>query len=80
MNMQKLTVFHYGETTEEDRRITLSLMNITVVAAATEDTTVNGRSLRSVAVLFTDGSSVDLLINHEDMMTIETAVGSYCFE
>lgn len=78
MQLQKLTLHHYGETTTDDRRITLSPMNITVVAAAIEDSMVNGRSLRQVTVLFGDGGSIDLNINHADLELIEGAIGSFC--
>ena len=78
MELQKLTLHHYGETTADDRRITLAPMNITVVAAQIEDTVVNGRTLRSVSVLMTDGGAIDLNLNHSDLETLEAAVGSYC--
>jgi hypothetical protein len=78
MEFLKLTVTHHGETTEEDRRITISPMNVVVVAAGVEDTAVNGRMLRRVTVLFTDGGSADLVINHSDLQMLESAIGSYC--
>jgi len=78
MEFYKLTVHNYAEKPEEERRITLSPANIVLVAAAVEDITVNGRSLRNVTVLFVDGGSADLLINHQDLQTLESAVGSYC--
>jgi hypothetical protein len=78
-NMQKLTVYHYSEIKEEERRITLSPVNITVIAAETEDVVVNGRNLRKTAVLFVDGNSIDLLLNHSDLEMLEGAIGSFCF-
>ncbi len=78
MEFLKLTVYSYGDIAEEDRRVTLNPANITVVAAATEDTVVNGRHLRLTTVLFSDGGSVDLKINNQDLETLESAVGSYC--
>ena len=78
MEFQKLTVHHYSVNPEEERRITLSPMNISLVAAATEDTMLNGRSLRNVTVLFGDGGSVDMTINHSDLELLETAIGSFC--
>lgn len=79
MQLQKLTVHHYAEIAEEERRITLSPMNITVIAANVEDTLVNGRSVRPVTVLFTDGGSIDLVVNHADLELLESAVGTFCF-
>ena len=78
-NMQKLTVHCYAEKPEDERRITLSPQLITVVAAMIDDIHVNGRSLRQTSVLFVDGGSVDLLLNHQDLQTLETAIGSYGF-
>lgn len=79
MEMYKLTLTHYAEKPEEERRITLSPQLITVVAAQVEDIQVNGRSLRAVSVLFMDGGAIDLLLNHADLETLETAIGSYGF-
>lgn len=79
MEFQVLRVHHYGDTTEEDRRITLSPSNITVVAAEAEDSVVNGRSVRKVTVLMVDGGSVDVVVNHADLELMESAVGSFCF-
>ena len=78
MEFQKLTVHHYADLEEEDRRITISPMNVALVAAETEDMTVRGRSLRHVTVLFTDGGSTDLSINHSDLELLEGAIGSFC--
>ncbi len=78
MEFQKLVVYHYGETSEDDRRVTISPMQVNLIAFETEDTIVNGRSLRRASVLFSDGSSCDLAVNHQDMSTLEEAVGAYC--
>lgn len=80
MELQKLTVHNYSENKDEERRITLSPDKITVVAAGVEDVLLNGRSLRTATILFLDGGSIDLLINHADLEMIEGAIGSYCFE
>ena len=77
MEFQKLTVHHYGETAEDDRRITLSPQNIHLVAAKVEDSNVNGRSVREVTVLFTDGGSADMVVNHSDLELLESAIGSF---
>lgn len=80
MEMQKLTVYHYAEVSEEDRRITLSPSKINVIAANPKDVLLNGRSLVQITVLFDDGGSIDLTINHSDLEMVEGAVGSFCFE
>ena len=80
MEMKQLTVYHYGDTSEEDRRVTLSLHMIVGLSAKTEDTVLNGRSLREVSVLLVEGEKEELLINHQDLESLELAVGSYCLE
>ena len=79
MELNKLTVHHYADNANEEKRITLSPQNIVVAAAAIEDTQVNGRSVRNVTVLFVDGGSIDLVVNHSDLEMIEQAVGTYYF-
>ena len=78
MEFQKLTVQNYSDDPQQRRRITLSPPNITVIAAALEDVTVEGRSARNVTVLFIDGGSIDLCVNHSDLSMLEEAIGSYC--
>ena len=78
MEFQKLTLSHYSDKPEEERRVTLSPGNIIAVAAEMEDTTVANRSLRAVTVMFLDGGSIDLVINHADLESLENAVGAYC--
>jgi len=78
MEFQKLTVYCYNEDPKEDRRITLSPINITIIAAHVEDEVINGRSLRRVAILFVDGGSVEMLVNHSDLELLEGAIGSFC--
>lgn len=80
MEFQTLTVYHYGDDSKEDRRITIGPMNVAVVAAATEDVTAQGRSLRGVTVMFLDGASLDLRINHADLEKLEMAIGGYSLE
>jgi len=77
MEMQILTVHHYDENLEEERRITLSTQNITVVAAHVNDITIRGRSLRRVTVLLADSANVDLVLNHADLELLEKAVGAF---
>lgn len=80
MRFEVLTVHHYSENLEEEKRVTLSPGNILVVAAAVEDIQIRGRSLREVSVLLTDGESADLIINHSDLEKLEKCVGSYCLD
>ena len=78
MEMQRLTVHCYAEDAKEERRVTLSPMNVTLIAAEIDDVVVNNRSVRKVSVLFTDGGSVDLIVNHSDLSLLESAIGSFC--
>lgn len=80
MEFQKLTVYHYAEDSKEERRITFSPQKINLVAAEPEDTIINGRSLRNVSLLFDDGASVDVTINHADLEMLEMAIGAFCLE
>jgi len=78
MEMEILTLHHYGEKTEDDRRITFSPGMITAVSAADEDVVVNGRTVRNASVLFADGGTLDVCVNHGDLQLLERAVGSFC--
>lgn len=80
MEMKKLTVHCYAENLEDERRVTLSPMNINVVAAEIDDVKVNNRSLRHVTILLSDGGSIDLLLNHADLDLLESVVGAFCFD
>ena len=77
MIIQVLRLHHYGETPAEDRRITLSPHEVTTVAVTTEDVLVQGRKLVSVTVLMKDAGSIDLVLSHSDIETLEAAIGSY---
>jgi hypothetical protein len=80
MEFQKLTVHHYADNTVDDKRITISPSNVAMIAADVDDSTVNGRSVRHVTVLFLDGGSATISINHQDLETLEGAIGSFCLE
>jgi len=80
MNVLKLTVHCYAENPLEERRTTLSPHKIDFISAAVEDIVLNGRSLRQVSVIFDEGLSCDLVLNHSDLELLESAVGSYCLE
>ena len=77
MEFKNLTITHYAAVKEEERRITMSPSNIALIAAKTEDVEINGRSLREVSVLFMDGESVDVVVNHSDLQLMEEAIGAY---
>lgn len=77
-NMKCLTVHCYAEDPAQERRVTLSPGLITVIAAATEDTTIRGKARRMVTVMFMDGGSVDLALDHADLTMLEEAIGGFC--
>ena len=79
MEMQTLRVHSYGETAEDDRRVTIAPNNVVALAASTEDTQVQGRTLRGVSVLFIDGGSMDLVVDHADLQLLETTIGAFSF-
>jgi hypothetical protein len=80
MNLQTLTLYCYAENPSEERRMTLTPYKIDFVSAAVDDIVVNGRSLRQVSVIFDEGLSCDLIINHADLEKLEAAVGAYCLD
>ena len=75
--MRVLTVTSFGETAQEDLRVTLSPMNIKMTAA--KDGEVQGRPIKMVAVLFMDGESVELNLNEYDLLQVENVIGAYGF-
>lgn len=77
MELRVLTLQHYSENIEDERRITLSVEKINLVAAHTDDVSVRGISIRNLSVLFEDGGAIDLALNHQDLETLERAVGAY---
>lgn len=78
MEVQRLTMHSYSEDIAQERRITISPMQVSIVAAAIEDITIRGLSLRNVDIMFADGQSIALILNHADLSTLESAIGSYC--
>jgi len=77
MELSRLTVRNYDELPENEKRITLSPDKINLIAADVEDIKINGRALRHVTVLFMDGGSVDLVVDHADLSLLEGAIGSF---
>ncbi len=79
MQSNILRVHHYGDTPEEDRRVTLSPMDVSVLLAETEDATVQGRAVRRVTVVLSSGG-IELAVNHSDLELLENTIGFFCFE
>lgn len=77
--VQVLRVHHFDEDEKEDRRVTIAPMNVLALVAKEEDTVVRGRTLREVSVMFLDGGSVALCVNHSDLELLETTIGAYSF-
>ena len=75
--MQVLRVHHYGETAEEDRRITIAPAQVSVIAAEVDDVQLQGRSVRKTTILMSDGASIDVNVNHADLDLLETTVGAF---
>jgi len=78
MEFQKLTVHTYSETIEDERRITIAPMKVVMIAAKLEDIMIRGLSVRPITVLFDDGEATDLVVNSQDLLLLEDAVGSFC--
>lgn len=74
-DIRVLTVQHFGETEEENTRITLSPLNIKMTAA--NPTIRQNREMFKVSVLFLEGDSVELFVTEMDLLQIERAVGMY---
>jgi hypothetical protein len=78
MNIQVLTVHHHDlENEKEDRRITISPMNIAAIAAKIEEVEIRGRQLVHITVMLLDGENLDLFVNHADAELLEKATGSF---
>jgi hypothetical protein len=78
MNAQTLRVQNYGKTAAEDRRITISPMHAIFCSAKTEDTVLDGRSLREVDVYFDGGGVLPIIVNHSDLELLENTIGFFC--
>ncbi len=77
MNIEILRVDHFGETPEENKRVTLAPATICGVFADQQDVTVQGRQLRNVIVCLEQGGEMRLTINHVDLEMLERCVGGY---
>jgi hypothetical protein len=74
-DIRVLTFTHYGDTPEENARMTLSPVSIKLLAAY-EDTK-QGRPVKRVSVLFLEGDVTEIFVSDMDLLTIERAVGMY---
>jgi hypothetical protein len=75
-NMRVLTLNSFGETPEEDFRVTLSAMNIKMVAA--QDGMIQNRPVKVTTVLFIgDSECVTLNLSDFDLNQLENCVGAY---
>jgi hypothetical protein len=79
MEMNTLRVHSYGVVPEDDRRVTIAPANVIALAGETDDIQVQGRSLRNISVLFVDGGSMDLVVDHADLELLENTIGAYSF-
>jgi len=77
-DLRVLTVTSYGETPEEDLRVTLNGQVIKMVAA--KDVVAQGRSAKETTILFMDSEPVTLILNLVDLMQLESVIGAYSFE
>lgn len=75
--LRVLTLQHYGETPEEDQRVTLSAISIKMVAAQLG--TMQGRPVNLTSILFLDSDPVNLVLNDIDLRQLESVVGTYGF-
>jgi len=78
MELEVLRVLSYGETPEQDLRITISPMNVLAIVAENEDSTIQGRAVRRVDVLLGEGEQLSVVVNHQDLELLERAIGSFC--
>lgn len=75
-NMRVLTLHSFGETPEEDFRVTLSAMSIKMVAA--QDGMVQNRPIKVTTILFMDDpETVTLNLSDFDLTQLESVVGAY---
>lgn len=77
MNLRVLRVDHYGDTEQDNKRFTLAPTEVVALIADPDDVAIQGRQLRRVTALMKDGMSIDLIVNHADLESLEKAVGAY---
>lgn len=77
IGVQTLKVLHYGETEPENRMITISPVNVLIIAAPLVCEQVQGREIKRVSVLLIDGGETEVCISEVDLDQLEQAVGAY---
>lgn len=75
--LRVLTVVSYGETENENDRVTLNSLEIQMTAA--RDDIRQGRPVKRTSVMFKDGAYVELFLNDMDLLEVEQAIGTYGF-
>ena len=75
-NMRVLTLHAFGETPEDDFRVTLSAISVKMIIA--QDGVLQDRPIKQVTVLFMDDSEpVQLSLSEFDLLQLESVVGGY---
>lgn len=75
MNMKVLSVYHVGDTSEEDIKLSFSPNEIKMIAS--RDTKKNGRDLKDIQVFFCDGDVKMFTVSGLDLMTLEQVIAGY---
>ena len=77
IGVQVLRVMHYGETEDQNRMITISPVNVLMLAAPLVPEQIQGREVKRISVLMADGSEAEVCVNDVDLDQLEQAIGSY---
>jgi len=78
VDMRVLTVLSYGEKPEDDMSVTFNPNAVKMVAA--QDSIIQERPVKVVTVFFLDDMEpFSIYVSSVDLLSIETAVGSYGF-
>lgn len=75
--LRVLTVVNYGDTEEENERLTLNSMEIQMTSA--KDDVKQGRPLKKTVVMFKSGAFLEFYFNEMDLLSIEQAIGTFGF-
>jgi hypothetical protein len=77
VGIQVLKVMHYGPTEEDNRMVTISPVNVLMLAAPLVYERIQDREVKRVTVLMIDGGETEVCINDMDLDQLEQAVGAY---
>lgn len=75
MTMKVLSVYHIGDSSEEDAKLSFSPAEIKMIAS--RDVKKNGRDLKDIQVFFCDGDIQMFTVSGLDLMTLEQVVAGY---